>query len=103
MPSVALALGLFFAPPVFIAVDAAIDTVALLATSYSAGDAATAEILYFLARRRSSRRCMTTKNEGTNRTARHVEATMPLKVDMPRDRRALGPAPAAVTGGRTQR
>ena len=53
--------------------------------------------------RRSCQRCRTTKNEGTNSTARQVEASMPLNTAMPM-RRALRrrhpwPAPAAARPG----
>ena len=42
---------------------------------------------------------MTTKNDGTNSTARQVEAIMPLNTVMPIDLRALAPAPVASTSG----
>ena len=56
-----------------------------------------------LARRRSSKRCTTTKKEGTNNTARQVEAIIPLKTDIPSDCLAFAPAPVAVTSGSTPR
>ena len=46
---------------------------------------------------------MTTKNDGTNNTARQVEAIMPLNTVMPIDLRALAPAPVASTSGSTPR
>ena len=42
-----------------------------------------------LPRRRSSSRCITTKKDGTNSTARQVEAIIPLKTVTPSDCRAL--------------
>src|SRR5262245_25749368 len=51
----------------------------------------------------SSQRWITTKNEGTNRTARQVEAIIPLKTASPMDLRALAPAPVASTSGSTPR
>ena len=52
---------------------------------------------------RSSIRCNTAKKDGTNNTARQVDAIMPLKTLMPRERRALAPAPVARTNGSTPR
>ncbi len=43
------------------------------------------------------------RSEGTNTTARQVEAIMPLKTAMPIDRRAPAPAPVAMTSGKTPR
>src|SRR5215467_11984334 len=43
----------------------------------------------------SSKRRITTKNEGTNRTAKQVEAIIPLNTAIPMDLRALAPAPTA--------
>jgi hypothetical protein len=45
----------------------------------------------------------TTKKAGTKTTARQVEAIMPLKTLIPRERRALAPAPVASTRGKTPR
>ena len=53
--------------------------------------------------RHSSKRCSTTKNDGTNSTARHVDAIMPLNTARPSETRALAPAPVAVTSGTTPR
>ena len=53
--------------------------------------------------RHSSRRWSTTKKLGTKRTARQVEAIMPVKTVMPIDLRALEPAPVASTSGTTPR
>ena len=47
--------------------------------------------------RHSSKRCITTKNDGTNSTARQVDAIMPLSTARPSETRALAPAPVAVT------
>src|SRR5262249_41238715 len=44
-----------------------------------------------------------TKKAGTKRTARQVEANIPLATAMPRERRALAPAPLASTSGSTPR
>src|SRR5262249_28293845 len=44
-----------------------------------------------------------TKKAGTKRTARQVEANIPLPTAMPRERRALAPAPLASTSGSTPR
>src|SRR5713101_2551147 len=55
------------------------------------------------AARHSSKRRTTTKNDGTNRTARQVEASIPLNTAMPIDLRALAPAPVASTSGTTPR
>ena len=52
---------------------------------------------FFRAFIRSSSRCSTTKNDGTNSTARQVEAIMPLNTDSPSDTRAAAPAPVAVS------
>src|SRR5215467_9586566 len=46
---------------------------------------------------------MTTKNVGTNSTARQVDAIMPENTVMPIDLRALAPAPVAATNGATPR
>ena len=46
-----------------------------------------------------SNRWTTTKNAGTNSTARQVEAIMPENTVMPIDLRALAPAPVASTKG----
>src|SRR5262245_14689882 len=51
----------------------------------------------------SSKRRITTKNEGTNRTAKQVEAIIPLNTATPMDLRALAPAPVASTNGSTPR
>src|SRR5215213_9672685 len=51
----------------------------------------------------SSKRCTTTNSEGTNSTARQVEAIMPVNTVMPIDLRALAPAPVAITSGTTER
>ncbi|MBA7658413.1 hypothetical protein ES703_66364 [subsurface metagenome] len=53
--------------------------------------------------RQFSKRWMTTKNVGTNSTARQVEAIMPENTVMPIDLRALAPAPVASTSGSTPR
>src|SRR5436190_3382273 len=53
--------------------------------------------------RHSSKPCTTTKNEGTNSTARQVEAIMPVNTVMPMEMRALAPAPLASTSGSTPR
>jgi hypothetical protein len=52
-----------------------------------------------------SNRCTTTKNVGTNSTARQVEAIIPENTVMPIDLRALAlaPAPLATTSGTTPR
>src|SRR5881398_561140 len=50
-----------------------------------------------------SNRWITTKNAGTNKTARQVEAIMPENTVMPIDLRALAPAPVASTSGTTPR
>src|SRR4029450_5807232 len=50
-----------------------------------------------------SNRWITTKNAGTNSTARQVEAIMPENTVMPIDLRALAPAPVASTSGTTPR
>ena len=50
---------------------------------------------------RSSKRCSTVKNDGTNSTARQVEAMMPLSTLRPSEISALAPAPVASTNGRT--
>src|SRR5262249_54963128 len=55
------------------------------------------------AARHSSKRRTTTKNDGTNSTARQVEASMPLNTAMPIDLRELAPAPVASTSGNTPR
>src|SRR6202012_3872695 len=52
---------------------------------------------------RSSNRWMTTKKQGTNTTARQVEASIPVETERPIDLRALAPAPVASTSGRTPR
>ena len=52
---------------------------------------------------RSSKRCSTVKKDGTNSTARQVEAIMPLNTQMPSETRAAAPAPVAVTSGTTPR
>lgn len=44
-----------------------------------------------------------TKNVGTNKTARQVDAIMPEKTVIPIDFRALAPAPVARTSGSTPR
>src|SRR5580658_8398736 len=49
----------------------------------------------------SSKRWITTNSDGTNRTARQVEAIMPENTVMPIDLRALAPAPLATTSGAT--
>ncbi len=43
------------------------------------------------------------KNDGTNGTARQVDAIMPVNTEMPIDLRALAPAPVASTSGATPR
>src|SRR5262245_19238778 len=53
--------------------------------------------------RQFSKRWTTTKNAGTNSTARQVEAIMPENTVMPIDLRALAPAPVASTSGTTPR
>src|ERR1700680_1481996 len=53
--------------------------------------------------RHSSKRWITTNSDGTNSTARQVEAIMPLNTVMPIDFRALAPAPLATTSGATPR
>src|SRR5580704_5939322 len=68
---------------------------------YSAGTLAAPRRLR--AERQSANRCTTTKNAGTNRTARQVEASMPENTVMPMDLRALAPAPVASTSGSTLR
>src|SRR5579875_417260 len=68
-------------------------------TSHSAGAGLVAACLRAL--RQSSNDCATTKKEGTKRTARQVEAIMPVKTVMPIDLRALAPAPCATTSGAT--
>src|SRR3984893_5038326 len=50
-----------------------------------------------------SNRWITTKNVGTNSTARQVDASMPENTVMPIDLRALAPAPVASTSGTTPR
>src|SRR5262245_32776353 len=55
------------------------------------------------AARHSSKRRTTTKNDGTNSTAKQVEASMPLDTAMPIDLRELAPAPVANTSGITPR
>src|SRR5262249_22961862 len=52
---------------------------------------------------RSSSFCSTAKNDGTKRTARQVEAMMPLRTLTPREIRLTAPAPVAVTSGTTPR
>src|SRR5262249_25033559 len=52
---------------------------------------------------RSIRFCRTTKKAGTNKTAMHVDASIPLATAIPRERRALAPAPRAKTSGNTPR
>src|SRR5215471_2880369 len=57
---------------------------------------------FFLrALRHSSNPCNTVKKEGTNSTARQVEAMMPLKTLNPSDLSPLAPAPVARTNGNT--
>jgi hypothetical protein len=51
------------------------------------------------AARHSSKRWTMTKNDGTNKTARQVDAIMPVNTAMPIDLRALAPAPVATTRG----
>src|SRR5215204_2964982 len=46
--------------------------------------------------RHSSKPCRTVKNDGTNSTARQVEAIMPLNTASPSEMRELAPAPVAV-------
>src|SRR5262249_4332811 len=53
--------------------------------------------------RHSSNRCTTAKNEGTNSTAKQVDAIIPVNTVMPIDTRALAPAPLASTSGTTPR
>src|SRR5262249_44010656 len=53
--------------------------------------------------RRSAQPRITTKKAGTKRTARHVEASMPLATARPSDLRAEAPAPRARSKGRTPR
>ena len=45
----------------------------------------------------------TTKNDGTNSTAKQVDAIIPVKTAIPIDLRALAPAPVASTSGKTPR
>src|SRR5207248_931669 len=52
---------------------------------------------------RSDQDCSTTNKLGTNNTARQVEASIPLATAIPRERRALAPAPLASTSGSTPR
>src|SRR5882762_9110236 len=65
--------------------------------------AATFSALLLRAARHSSNWRTTTKNDGTNSTARQVEASMPLDTAMPIDLRELAPAPVANTSGSTPR
>src|SRR5260370_198568 len=65
--------------------------------------AATFSALPLRAARHSSKRRTPTKNDGTNSTARQVEASMPLNTPMPIDLRELAPAPIASTTGSTTR
>src|SRR3954469_21110918 len=51
----------------------------------------------------SSKRWTTTNSDGTNSTARQVEAIIPVNTVMPIDLRALAPAPVASTSGTTER
>ena len=53
--------------------------------------------------RHSSNLRGTTKNDGTNNTARHVEASIPVITLRPGDARAFAPAPVAMTSGTTPR
>ncbi len=48
----------------------------------------------------SSKRWNITKKQGTNTTARQVEASIPVETDIPIDLRALAPAPVASTSGK---
>src|SRR5690348_5028891 len=59
--------------------------------------------LHPLAFSHSSKRWITTNSDGTKRTARQVEASIPVNVVMPIDFRALAPAPVASTSGTTPR
>src|SRR5262249_42251682 len=68
-----------------------------------AGFPGAAPTLPLRAARHSSNRRTTTKNDGTNNTARQVEASMPLNTVIPIDLRALAPAPVATTRGATPR
>jgi hypothetical protein len=61
------------------------------------------DVLRFRSDSQFSNRCTTTKNVGTNSTARQVEAIMPENTVMPIDLRALAPAPVAITSGTTPR
>src|SRR5215831_17292501 len=56
---------------------------------------------FLRALRRSSKPCNTAKKEGTNSTARQVEAMMPLNTLRPKEMRPLAPAPVASTNGTT--
>ena len=51
----------------------------------------------------SSKRCTTTNKDGTNRTARQVEVSIPENTVIPIDFLALAPAPVAITSGTTPR
>src|ERR1700761_3641467 len=51
----------------------------------------------------SSKRWITTNSDGTNSTARQVEAIMPVNTVMPIDLRALAPVLVAITSGTTHR
>src|SRR5580658_3843027 len=59
--------------------------------------------LLFRSASQFSNRRTTTKNVGTNSTARQVEAIIPENTVMPIDLRALAPAPLANTSGTTPR
>src|ERR1700756_4014619 len=67
---------------------------------YSAGRA-TGMGVFLRAFRHSSKPCNNAKKEGTNSTARQVEAMMPLRTLSPSDMRPLAPAPVASTNGTT--
>src|SRR5262249_15941758 len=58
---------------------------------------------FFRALRHSSNPCSTAKNEGTNSTARQVEAMMPLSTLSPSDFWPLPPPPVPSTSGPTAR
>src|SRR5215472_15726830 len=56
---------------------------------------------FLRALRHSSSPCNTAKKEGTNSTARQVEAMIPLSTLSPREMRPSAPAPVASTSGTT--
>jgi len=56
---------------------------------------------FLRALRHSSNPCNNVKNEGTNSTARQVDAMMPLSTLRPSEIRPFAPAPVASTSGTT--